>query len=127
MSSRAWTRLRVDGRIPGLGEHQRALLQVEVLSVPEAEGKKVVIGGLAVKVQNDLLRPAAEGRVIAHRVRAEPLGGAGAAGNNLLADRAVNGRVLIREQVKQSESLALGEPFRQCYGASAIHSLKLRW
>ena len=96
----------------GFREQPGALFEVEFLTVADAEGEKVVIGGLALEVEDDMPRAPAQRGVVAHRVRTKPLRGGRPAGNDLLADRAVNGWVLVRQQADQGEPLALRELFR---------------
>jgi hypothetical protein len=85
----------------------------------------MVVGGLAVEVEDDLLRAAAQGGIIAHRMGPQPLGGWRAAGENLVANRPVYRRVLIRQQAEQGVPLALGKVVGSRAGTTRIHTLRL--
>src|SRR2546421_576049 len=104
-----------------LRQQPRPLLDIEFLPMLETESQKPIVRRLAIEVRNNLLGAPAQGRVAAQQVRAQPFGGCWTEGENLGANRPVNGRVVIPEKVEQGCPLPLGEHFRQIDGASTSH------
>ena len=118
----------VDERVLGLREQPGALFEVEFLAVAEAEGEEMVVGGLAVEVEDDLPGAAAQRGVVAHGVRPQPFGGRRAAGEKLLPHRPVDGRVLVRQQTEQGAAAAFWRRAPLPYKwnrARQIHTLTL--
>jgi hypothetical protein len=85
------------------------LFEVEFLAVLEAKGQELVVRGLPIEVKHDLPGAPPQRGVAARGVRPEPLGGRRPAGKQLLLHRAVNERIIVCQQTKQGDPLALGE------------------
>lgn len=102
----------VDVRILREAEEPNTFFDVEFLAVLEAKSQEPSVGFLAIKVPDDFPRAAAQERVAAQTMRAKPFTGFFAKGQDFVADGAVNGGVVIAEEVDESFSLA----FRKLFG-----------
>jgi len=99
--------LDVDVRVLSPGQEPRAFLDVEGLSLIQAEGQKLVVGISSRQIMYDLLSSPAQNRIAAQCVWPEPVAGLLTVRQDFGADRLVDRRVLIQQKFDQSTSLSI--------------------
>jgi len=116
-------RVKVDVRVLSARQQTGPLLQVEFLAISQAKREKRFVIVLTGKMGNDLEGAAAQNGVGAQEMGLEPFGGVLSVGEELIANGAVNGRVIIREERNKGISLF----FRELYGPFLIGETRLHF
>jgi hypothetical protein len=106
-----------------LGKEERTFLDVQLFALSEAESEKAVVRSLSREELNDLHRAPAQDRIAAQGRGLQPARGRKTVGQNLGANRLVNARIFVGEQVHKSFLLRITRFHRAFWETDRAHQL----
>ena len=114
-------RLDVDVRVVSLRQQPRALFEIEILAVLQAESQEVVVCRLAIEMADDFLRAPPPDRIAVQRAWTQPGARGFSTRKDFLAHRFVNRRVLVAQQIEQGRLFAFAQFTDRGFGGCGFH------